>query len=795
MTAKGKTGAVFAVLLTLLLTAVGNDLHAADSFAGQRIVELEFIGLQGLPRESLEFYLGIKPGATYDPRILNQKIHELWRRQLIEDIRIDVEPDAAGVRLRVEVRERPTLRSVDYVGLERISRTDIIDRVTKDSIRVREGDPLNPGELRRLQAVIEELYREKGFRLAQAEYRLEEVSATERRVTFTIDEGDKIRIGDLDFEGNTVFADRRLRWAMKKTKESGLLSRMLKRDVYKPAVFGEDLDNVADLYKRAGYKNVLLGEPKVEVVDMKPGAEEEKRRLHVTIPIEEGRRWRLGDVKIEGNERFPEEFLQRQFPKPRGGWLRSSALDKGLEAIGELYSNTGHLFSDVSHEIVERDEEVADVHVQVVEGDQYSVGRIEFRGNTKTRDKVLRRELGIQEGLVLNSGALRNSLLRIRQLEFFKVDENDPVEFEFNREDKTVDLTIKGEEGDRTEMQFGAGYSEIDGFFGQFSFKTRNFLGRGETLGVQFQSGDRSDLFDLSYSVPWFLDRPQSLGVQVFRRSLNWEFIDGSKIEQDTKGGTVTYGKNLGLFRSISLGYSRYDTEDFRRQPIIGQDGSIDFIEQPFSRNVSSLRLAHAFDRRDSRLEPTRGMRYSVGLEYAGGFLGGDTYFLRPRGSFSLYKPVTRDGLLTVAAFNIEAGYIKPFGGRNLFFTDRFYLGGENSMRGFRFRNISVRDEDGNILKDEFSIPLGGESLIQANLEYHFVLGGPFRAIAFVDAGNVFGEEQSIDLGRLRYSYGMELRVMVPVFGAPLRFIYARNPDPFADDRFENFQFSVGTTF
>jgi outer membrane protein insertion porin family len=784
--------AISALIVALVLLPTPG---LAQDFTGLPIVEIEFAGLEGLPAESLEFYLELEKGRPFNPAKLNEAIHDLWRRQLIDDIRVEGESVAGGVKLLITVKERLTLRSIDYVGLKRISRTDIVDRISRDNIRVREGDPLNLGEMRRLQAVIEELYREKGFRLAQADFQLEAVSATDRSATFTIDEGDKIRIADLDFEGNTVFGDRRLQWSMKKTKESGVISRMLKKDIYKPAIFDEDLDKVREVYRKVGYKNVVIGEPRVELAaaDGPRRPEDPKRRLVVTIPLEEGRRWKLGEILIEGNEMFESEALRRQFPSPRGGWLRSSIIDKGMETLGELYSNTGHLYAQLDQEIVERDEETADVIVKIVEGDQFSIGRIEFEGNNKTRDKVLRRELGIQEGMVLNSGALRNSLLRLGQLQFFKVDENDPVVFEFHNEEKQVDLTIKGQEGDRTEMQFGAGFSERDGFFGQFSFRTRNFRGRGETLGVSFQSGDRQDLFDLSYSIPWFLDRPQSVGFKIFRRNLNYNLLDGQSIIQETNGGTFTYGRNLSLFRSLSFSYSMFDVTDQRRQFAFGTG---ELIEQDFNRNVSSLRSVYAFDRRDSRIEPTRGSRHSLSLELAGGILGGDSDFFRPRAQFSIYKPVTRAGLLTVAALNVEAGIIEPIGDGEIFFQDRFYLGGENSIRGYRYRGIWVRDKQGKTVLDEFGFPLGGESFAQINLEYHLVVGGPFRVILFADAGNVYSPDQSVDLGNMRYSTGAEMRVMVPVFGAPLRFIYATNPgDEYLDDRFESFQFSVGTTF
>ncbi len=779
--------------LLVAALAVAGSAAVAGALDGRPIREIRFSGLERLAEETLRFYLGVEEGKPYDEAAVNGKIHDLWGRQLIDDIEVVAEELADGVALSVRVVERPVLRSIEYQGLKRVSRTDVVERISKDRLRVREGDSLNLGELRRLQAVIEDLYEEKGFRLAKADFTIERVSAGDRKVIFTVDEGDKVRIEDIDFEGNTVFGDRRLRWVMDKTKESGFITRLFKKDIYKSAAIEEDLEKVREIYRKAGYKNVVLGEPRIDVQARRPGAEtlkEQKRRLFLTIPVEEGTRWKLGEITINGNDRFSDEVLLRQFKRPRGGWLRSNAVGDGIEAIRELYQNTGHLFAQVQPEIKERGREVADLLVYIDEGDQFSVGRIEFEGNTKTRDKVLRREMGIQEGMVLNSGALRNSLLRIRQLEFFRVDEEDPVAFEFDNEAKTVDLQIKGEEGDRTELMFGGGFSEIDGFFGQFQFRSRNFLGRGETLGVSIQSGRRQDVFDLSYLVPWFLDKPQSVGLQLFNRKLDFSLFTGQALRSSTRGATLTYGRNLSLFRSISTSYSRYDQEDEQRRLVGGQ-----LVDSRFERDVSTVRLAHVFDKRDSRLQPTVGYRYSTTLEYAGGFLGGSTSFIRPQTTFTLYKPLTKQRMKTVAAFNLELGYIEPFGGRDLFFLDRFYLGGESSMRGFRFRSIWVRDDAGNTLIDNLGFPLGGDKFLQLNLEYIFLVGGPFRVLLFGDAGNVFAEFQDYDLGNLRYTAGVELQINVPIFGAPLRFIYAFNLEPFPDDRFETFQFSVGPSF
>ena len=182
-------------------------------------------------------------------------------------------------------------------------------------------------------------------------------------------------------------------------------------------------------------------------------------------------------------------------------------------------------------------------------------------------------------------------------------------------------------------------------------------------------------------------------------------------------------------------------------------------------------------------------------MDYAGGVLGGSTDFVRPRGTFSLFKPFVRNKLVTVAAFNVQAGLIEPLGEDELFYNDRFYLGGESTLRGHRFRTIWVREEDGTTRVDQQGFPIGGETFFQLNLEYQVLIGGPFRFLAFFDAANVFATDQSASFDALRRTAGLELRVNIPAFGAPLRFIWSNNLDPFEDDRFESFRFSVGAGF
>jgi outer membrane protein insertion porin family len=804
---------LLALVLLPLLMSGGVPVRAQDPGAGSSpiIRGIDIRGAKALQPETLLHYLGLEPGQPLDQAALDQNIKELWNRNLVDDVQVESVPTDQGVRLVITVVERPVLRSIEYEGLKRVSKTDVLDKLTTQRIRVREGEPLSLGELQRVKTVIEDMYAEKGYRFAQARYTIEDVGSNQKRVIFTVDEGNRVRISDIDFEGNTVFNDLRLQWVMKNTKETGPISRFTKKDIYDPAKLQEDLDKVRDLYRSAGYKNVVIGEPKVEVRAQNPNAasiEDQKRRMLVTVPIEEGERWKFGTVTIEGNEIYSDQQLLRAFQHKSGGWLRSKAIDEAVKTITEVYHNTGYIFARIEPELVERADRVADVVIHINESDQFKVGRIEFEGNDRTMDKVLRREIRLSEGGLVNVGAIRNSVIKVNQLGYFKLNEEDPVEIDTDTEGKKVNLVFKGQEAERTELQFGGGWSELDGFFGQFAINTKNFLGRGEQVGLSLQTGKYRDFFDLSYYIPWFLDKPQSIGVRAYDQSLEYGlFGNQERYLRSSQGGVLTYGRNFRLFQSASISYNRSRYEDettFVVPPLIpgqpappaNQPQPGDVVTRFYEIDNSSLRPAYVFDSRDNPFEPRRGRRLTASVEYAGGFLGGNNEFLRPELSMSLFQPIGSYPARTVLAVNAEAGWIKPFGEESeLSVLERYFLGGENSIRGHRFRSIFLRKPNGEPMRDEFGFILGGDKYLQLNLEYHFLLGGPFRLIAFADAGNVFGEDQSFDLSNLRYTAGAELRVLVPVFGAPLRFIYAVNLDPLPEDNFEDFQFSIGTSF
>lgn len=454
------------------------------------------------------------------------------------------------------------------------------------------------------------------------------------------------------------------------------------------------------------------------------------------------------------------------------------------------------------------DDPVADVVIHVIEGDRYTVGRIDFEGNTLTRDEVLRRELRLQEGSVMSLGALRQSIVKINQLGYFQLDAEEPVILDVDGDAKKVHLTFRGQEADRTEVQLGGGWNDNYGLEGQLSVRTQNFLGRGETLAVQLARGEIRDAVDLSYVVPWFLGRPQSVGLRLFDEALSYE-VDDLGYDLESRGARLSFGRSVGLFQSLSLAYSLLDQDQVFDTRVFDETTRQDEIVPMTLRQTSaSLRPSWVFDSRDSRFEPTRGRRLAASLELADEVLGGDTELLRPEVQLSLFRPLGRGPVRTVLAFNVEAGAVEALGDTVLTPSQRYRLGGASSIRGHRSQTIFVRDDEDRRLLDPFGFPLGGDRLLRLNLEVHALLDGPLRVLGFLDAGNVWDSGVGVDVTDLRATAGLELRLSVPLLGAPLRLIYATNLDPIPEvrdpatglvtvpgDDFQGFQFHMGTSF
>jgi outer membrane protein insertion porin family len=768
--------------------------------SGQIVERFEAVGNTSVASDTIRVYLGISPGDPFVPDAVQRNFVNLWATGLFDDIRIETDQGDTGVVVRVIVKERPRIGSVEFRGNKELQTTKINEALEGDKIDLHVGSTIEQTLIRRAAERVRRVYSEGGFEGVQVDTIIEDMALpNEKRIVFVINEGIKAKVASIDFVGNQRFSDGRLRSVMKDVKRHNIITWVRKKNLYIPSKLDEDLERVKNYYQDHGYQDVSFGDPQIKT---------EKKRVRITIPVKEGDIHTFGKVTVEGNSVFTADQIIGDWPLKAGETLARKPIQTRADAFGEAYRMRGYIYAYVDPEYVDRGDNVVDVNLRVFEGDQFRLGRLEFEGNTTTKDKVLRREIFLEEGNIMDMETFKQSLYKLGQLGYFKITDN--PDFKVNPESKTVDITVKGIEEGKNDIQFGGGYSEGGGFFVQAQFATRNFLGEGENFGLSYQRGRRTNFFSISYADPWFMDTPNSLGVSVYNRETILPAAFG--YEQRGKGGTVAYGYRLGRFDSISLLYG-YDQSRYRYSTAEEPDpqGNIPVgIITDLDFTTSLVVPSYRYDSRDNPFDTTRGTRLNLSLSYAGGPLGGTISMLKPTLGYTKFHRLSRRSSISA---NVEGGWIVPFNENcahrydeltkditNLCVptSDRFLVGGEFSVRGFEYGTLGPYENFPN----RGLSPAGGYKYHTYNFEYIYRVNDPLRLVLWADAGKAYGYREKFDFGKLRYSTGLEMRIFLPVFQFPLRFIYAINPSPEVDpttgielDRFEGFQFTIGNTF
>jgi outer membrane protein insertion porin family len=767
-----------------------------SALAGQKVERFEAVGNTSVASDTIRVYLGVVPGDPYDPAALQRNFLNLWQTGLFDDIRLEADRGDTGVIVRAVVKERPRIGSVEYRGNKELTTAKITEALEKDKIDLHIGNTTEQTLVKRAAESIKHAYTEGGFEGVTVDTMTENMAQPgEQKIVFIINEGVKARISGIQFTGNAHFSNRRLLHVMKDVKKSSLISRLRKKDLYIPSKLDEDLERVKNYYQDFGYQNVSFGDP--QIVTTRTG---KKPRVKLVIPIKEGEIHTFGDVTVSGNTVFTSDQIIGAWPIKKGETIRRKPIQARADAFGEGYRSRGYIYAYVNPEYVMKDNNVVDVHMVVYEGDQFRLGRLEFQGNTTTKDKVLRREIFIDEGQIMDMEIFKQSIYKLGQLGYFKVTEN--PDFKVNPETKTVDINLKGVEEGKNDVQFGGGYSEGGGFFVQAQFSTRNLLGEGESLGLSFQRGNRQNLFSLSYSDPWFMDTPNSFGFSVFNRNTRYPASVG--LDAQGRGGTVAYGYRLHRFDSISLLYGLEHVREHRESNIAPDaNGNVPVSEiSDVTFVTSTIGPSYRYDSRDNPYDTTRGMKLAVGLGFSGGPLGGTVHLFKPTLNLTKFFHLSRR---TSFSTNLELGYIKAldkdcsntyeeYSNTRINFcvptSERFLVGGEYSVRGFEQGQLGPHESVLGILQ-----AVGGTKYHLLNLEYVIKINDPLRLVFFADGGFSYASTEAWDLTKTRFSVGSELRVFLPVFQFPLRFIYSFNPQKKPDDKFTGFTFTIGNTF
>jgi outer membrane protein insertion porin family len=793
------------------------------------IVDVVPHGNRRIPAETIKARIFTHAGDVYDQAAIERDFNSLWNTGYFEDIRFEREQTPKGWVLHIYVKERPTIREIDYVGLNSVSKSDVLDRFKERKVGLAVESQYDPTKVKKAEVTIRELLAEHGRQFSTLRTEIHPIPPNAVSLTFVVKEGPKVKVGKIRFEGNKHVSSRTLRTAMKNLKPIGVPHSIFLENLfaktYDATKLDEDTERVRAEFQNRGYFKVLVQEPKTQIHDTGhkgfhipliqagPG-----KAVDITMPIEEGDKYNLGGITFKNNKAVTNvKALRNLFPMKDGDTFDRSKIAKGLENLQKAYGQLGYInFTSIPNTTFDEEKKLVFLDIDVDEGKQFYVRRIEFQGNTTTRDKVIRREIVLEEGQVYNQQLWELSIQRLNQLGFFdnlKADDPNVTERRLNEKDGTVDLTLKVKEKGKNSIGLSGGVSGLSGSFIGLSYSTNNFLGLGETLSVQANIGNLQRNLSFSFAEPYLFDRPLQFGFTVYATKFIYDqarqaaILSGQQISlpsvlqqnlqnytQSSKGFSVNLAYPLHRsFKRVGISYS-YDDSSIIALTTASKTlfDSLAFsgISGPNALNgiiTSKIVPSYSVNSVDRALYPHKGSSLYAGAEIAG--LGGTVRTIRPVLQYTHWTPVQK-GRNTVG-FRVQGSFLTGYGGVVPPPFQRFYDGGENDLRGFDIRAVSpvaflpnttaiaLHNPDGSVvpknpanpLQGAYTVPVpldqivfpGGDLSLVANAEYRITIAGPVSLAPFVD----FGVEPILRDSQLRINSGQFDLINSTVFGCP----------------------------
>jgi len=743
---------LFALIASVLFPAWN---ATAQIGPGAIVRDIEIRGNRLTQESTIRFYLETEAGKAYVPRTLSEDIKRLYALDTFDDIRVTAEEVEGGMRLIVTVTEKPTVRRVTYSGNRAIQEEDIDER-----IQLRERSTFDRGLLNDTVTGIQNHYRESGYYFAHVRPEITPVADNQVDIELVITEGRRIRIHRIQFTGNTYFTDNQLRKEVQ-LKEYTLPIVSDSASLYRPEVLRVDLQLLEQLYQNNGFVNVQIGEPVVEI-NREAGA------IVVTVPVaREGEQYKVGTVVLAGGEVLSTEELRDLVRATSGEIYSRETVRRDILALTEAYADKGYAFADVVPTVsLDQQTRLVNLSFTTRPGPKVYIGRIDIIGNERTQDRVIRREMRLDEGELYSGSKLRRSRQRLNNLQYF---EEVNIDTRARVEDDLLDLEVQLRERATGQFSAGLGFSSVEDVIFTVSVVQNNLFGRGQSLSANAYLGGISQDFSVSFREPWLYGLPIGLGISVFNRAEDFQTFD-----VDRTGASLSLGRAIGEFTRLSAAY-RYEVLDISD---LSANAS-DLLQQSQGKSAtSSVTPSIARDSRDNVFNPSEGSLNSFEIQLAG--LGGDNRYYRAIGNTTWYfaLPAEMTGFV-----RSRFGFGDGFGDNVLPASERFFLGGVTTIRGFEFRDIGPEDDAGN--------PLGGTSFVQFNVEIGRSLGTVLRVVAFVDAGNVYGPDNDFDIGSVRRSAGLGIRIVTPI--GPIRLDYGFKLDKKAGESSGRLGFLLGT--
>lgn len=844
----------------------------------QEIEAIEFRGVRRVPADTLRAMIFTKRGDQYDADSVHRDFMALWNTGRFDDIRVEREAGRTGWILRFIMAERRIIRAIKYDGNKSITTSEILDRFKERRVGLTVESQYDPNRVQRARNVLQEYLTERGRQFATVEPELRQVPPSSLEITFKMTEGPKVKVGNIDFLGNQVFSDRVVRRAMRNLRPIGLPRSVLFENLFAKTFdstkLEEDQQRIEMFYKDNGYFVARANDPQVEIFDVGGGKfklpllhpNRPGKKANLTINIEEGRLYKLNNINFVGVKLFrtPETLMRPVFQMGQGDVFSTSKLRRGFEELRKLYGQFGYIdfVSEPNFEPIPGSDKI-DLTLNFDEGKQFFIRRIDFSGNTTTRDRVIRRELLIDEGDVYNTRLWELSILRLNQLGYFEaLKEADAADIKRDQNSSTVDITLKVKERGKNSIQLNGGVSGISGSFMGFSYATNNLVGLGETLSLSTTLGTRMRDVTLGFTEPYFLGRPMQVGFTVFMNRFDYNQAREASVfagrdvtslfnslgsqnllnyVNNSKGFTVfaSYPLKRSFARlGLSYGYTNQNvrtltpaaTNYYQYLNFLNLSGpnQLDGIRS------STITPSYTYNTVNHPITPTAGKSLMVSLQFAGSLLGGNVNMISPVVDAKYFRKGLFPGHVIGMHFN--GRYITGYGGKTAPPFNRYFMGGENDIRGFSIWGISpiayvpseapvtllnndgsprlqrIVNADGtsqfvgvtqNIPSYQLVTP-GGDTALIGNFEYRIPIFGPVILAAFFDAGmnrllntnqlqinpdriaslqNSYPDATipnkavvAIGTQKIRASTGLELQVMMPVVNAPFRLYWAYNP-------------------
>ena len=741
--------------LSSKLREISEDI-GVKLFKRERVKEVVVEGNDRIEADAIKRRISTAPGDVFLAKSLSEDLKNVFNMGYFEDVRVESEDTADGKIIVFKVKEKPTVRMIKIKG-----NTVYDEEEIKENLDIRTGSILNIFRINSNVERIETIYKEKNYHNVKVDYEIEELENNQADLRFVIDEGDKVRIKNIFIEGNETYDDDELKDLMK-TSEKGFFSWLTSSGDLKREDLNQDVGRIQAYYQNHGFIQARVGDPKIEF---------KEDYIDVTIKIDEGPQFKVGKIGIKGDLVLPEEDLMAQIQIAKETFYNREVVRNDVLALTDLYSDEGYAYADIAPTIDQKEQDLTvDIVYAIAKGPLVHFEKIMITGNTKTRDKVIRREMKVYEQEQYSGRLLKRGVKNLYRLDYF---EDVKVDTRKGSTEDSMVLRVDVKEKPTGAFSFGGGYSSVEDVFVMGSVSQKNLFGRGQVLELKGTLGGTSSRYTLSFTEPWLFDIPLSFGVDLYKWDRDYDTYD-----KEATGGGLRFSYPVFDYTRVYLGY-KYEVADITE---ITDDASDSIKELAGENTESAVSTSIRYDSRDRVFNPTEGQNHALTFEYAG--LGGDIGYTKLKGEAGVYIPLFWS---TRGLIHMEGGWVEEAAGKLLPDYEKFYLGGIDSMRGFDYRDIHATDEDGK--------EVGGTKYVQMNLEFIFPLveKAGLVGVIFYDTGNVYGEGESVNLGELRESAGGGFRWYSPM--GPIRIEYGYILDYQDEEDRGQWEFSMGATF